>query len=104
MRTTDETIAEILDQVAGAGNTRSIKMMGEYVLYCNEKVVALVCANELVVKDTKQGRAFAPDLELMPAYPGAKPGLHVPADRRADTDWLAKLIKITADALPAKKN
>jgi TfoX/Sxy family transcriptional regulator of competence genes len=103
MRTTDETIAEILEQIAGAGGTRSIKMMGEYVLYCDEKVVALVCKNELVVKDTEQGRTFAPDLELISAYPGSKPGLHVPANRRADTKWLAKLIRITANALSAKK-
>jgi DNA transformation protein len=103
MHTTNETIAEILEQMAGAGNVRSIKMMGEYVVYCDEKVVALVCKNELVVKDTEPGRAFAPDLEHMSAYPGAKPGLHVPAERRKDTEWLAQLIRATADALPSKK-
>lgn len=77
-------------------------MMGEYVLYCDDKVVGVVCENELYVKFTDQCRAFAPDLELLPAYQGAKPGLHVPADRRADTVWLAELIQTTADALPAK--
>ena len=76
--------------------------MGEYVLYCDEKVVGLVVENELFVKFTEQGRAFAPDLELAPAYDGAKPGLHVPEDRRVDTVWLAELIRITAGALPAK--
>ena len=76
--------------------------MGEYVLYCDDKVVGLVVENELYVKFTEEGRVFAPDLELLPAYDGAKPGLHVPAERRSDTVWLGELIKITADALPAK--
>lgn len=102
MRTTEDTIVEILAQIAGAGDVRARKMFGEYALYCDEKVVALVCRNELVVKDTEQGRSFASELSLMPAYPGAKPGLHVPAERRDDTVWLAKLIRITADALSHK--
>jgi TfoX/Sxy family transcriptional regulator of competence genes len=78
-------------------------MFGEYALYCNEKVVALVCRDELVVKATPQGEVFASDLEHKSAYPGAKPGLYVPKDRWSDGAWLAELIRITADSLPAKK-
>ena len=29
-------------------------MLGEYVIYCNNKVVALVCDNKLFVKPTAQ--------------------------------------------------
>ena len=82
---------------------RARKMFGEYALYCDEKVVALVCRDELVVKDTPKGSEFASELEHMSAYPGAKPGLHVPRDRWDDRAWLAKFIQITADNVPAKK-
>lgn len=103
-RTKPETITELLDLLAPAlDDVRARKMFGEYALYCNEKVVALVCRNELVVKATVEGEALAPDLEHMSAYPGAKPGLHVPRDRWDDSMWLATLIRTTADALPAKK-
>lgn len=78
-------------------------MFGEYALYCNEKVVALVCRDELFVKDTQAGSVFAGTLERRPAYPGAKPGLYVPKNLWGDGVWLAKLIRITADTLPAKK-
>lgn len=101
MRTTEATIEELLQLLAPAGSVRARKMFGEYALYCDEKVVALACRDELFVKDTAEGRAFAPDLELEPAYPGAKPGLHVPRDNWHEGTWLAELVRVTADALPA---
>lgn len=102
MRTTEATIEELLQLIAPAGHVRARKMFGEYALYCDEKVVALVCRDELFVKDTVPGRTYAPDLELAPAYPGAKPGMHVPRSAWQDNTWLSKLIAITAGALPAK--
>lgn len=103
MSTTEQTIAKVLESIAPAENVRARKMFGEYAVYCDEKVVALVCDDELFVKDTAPGRQLAPDLKLAPAYPGAKPGIHVPHAQWADTKWLSDLIRVTADALPAKK-
>lgn len=103
MRTTEATISELLQLIAGAGDVRARKMFGEYALYCNEKVVALVCRDELFIKDTTEGRAYAPDLELAPAYPGAKPGIHVPRSKWQDDTWLVGFVRLTADALPMKK-
>ena len=102
-RTTPETVETLLECIAGAGDVRAQKMFGEYAVYCDEKVVALACSDELFVKNTDAGREIAPSLQLLPAYPSAKPGLHVPKDRWDDTIWMAKLIRITADALPRKK-
>ena len=34
-------------------------MFGEYALYCDGKVVALVCDDALYVKITEQGKVFA---------------------------------------------
>lgn len=102
-RTSQETVDYIIEQILNAGDVRSRKMFGEYAIYCDEKVVALACRDELFVKATDAGQKFAPDFELAPAYPGAKPGIHVLRDKWDDAAWLSKLIKITAEALPAPK-
>lgn len=102
MRTTEATIEELLQLIAPAGDVRARKMFGEYALYCDEKVVALVCRDELFVKSTSEGQAYAPSLELAPAYPGAKPGMHVPREDWQDGAWLSGLVRVTADALPTK--
>ncbi len=58
MATRQETIDFLLDQIAGAGNVRARKMFGEYALYLDEKVVALVCGDQLFVKITNPGKEF----------------------------------------------
>jgi TfoX/Sxy family transcriptional regulator of competence genes len=103
MATRQSTVDLILEQIAAAGNVSARKMFGEYGLYCGGKIVALVCDDQLLVKPTEGGRAFAPEAEQVPAYRGAKPSLLIEADRWEDADWLAKLIAITAAELPAPK-
>jgi len=76
-------------------------MFGEYGIWREGKVVALVCDDQLFVKPTAPGRALAADAIEAPAYPGAKPSLLIDAERWDDREWLAALIVATADALPA---
>lgn len=45
----------VLEQMQGAGALDHRKMFGEYAIYSNQKVVALVCDNQLFVKITAQG-------------------------------------------------
>ena len=106
MSTTQSTVDFILDQLRDAGNVRVQKMFGEYALYCDEKVVALVCDDTLFVKPTDAGRKFVgKDLEEGIACPGAKPSLLVSGDKIENRAWLGELIRITADniSLPKKK-
>ena len=44
------------DQMETAGTISYKKMFGEYAIYCDGKVVALVCDNQLFVKPTEGGR------------------------------------------------
>lgn len=78
-------------------------MFGEYALYCGEKVVALVCDDQLFVKITDAGRTLvgASYPEDSP-YPGAKAAFLVGADHIDDGERLAELIRLTAAALPAR--
>lgn len=70
----DPTLVEyLLDQMRDAGHLVSRKMFGEYAIYCNDKVVALVCDNQLFVKPTPKGKVHLEDVVESPPYPGAKP-------------------------------
>lgn len=100
---TDLSFVEfIVDQLEGAGLITYKKMFGDYALYCDGKVVALVCDNQLFVKPTPGGRIFAGNVSEAAAYPGAKLSLLV-GDKLEDREWIRKLIRITAKELPAPK-
>jgi TfoX/Sxy family transcriptional regulator of competence genes len=89
----------VADQMAGAGPVAYRKMFGEYAVYCDGKVVALICDNQLYVKPTEAGRAFIGAVVEAPPYPGAKPSFLI-GEQVEDGEWLARLVKLTADALP----
>ena len=92
----------VADQVSGAGTITTRFMFGEYALYCNEKVVGLICDNKLFVKPTDGGRAFIGTPTEAPAYTGAKPSFLI-EDKFEDREWISELVRITVKALPATK-
>ena len=92
----------ILDQLSSVNSARLRKMFGEYALYCNDKVVALICDKRLFVKITEEGKKFVGDEYLEGyAYKGAKASMLIDEDKIDDSAWLSELIRITADSLPA---
>lgn len=103
MASKQSTVDFIVDQMTGAGVVTARKMFGEYGLYCDGKVVALVCEDKLFVKPTAAGKAFAGKVKEAPAYSGAKPSLLIAPDKWDDPEWLSQLIKITAAELPLPK-
>ena len=103
MATRQVTADFLTDQVSSAGLIRNRKMFGEYALYCDEKVVALICDDKLFVKPTAPGKEFAGNPEEAPPYPGSKPFFLIEEDKWEDSAWLSELIRITAAALPAPK-
>jgi DNA transformation protein len=97
------TVDFILEQLAPLGNVRVRKMFGDYALYCDEKVVALICDDQLFVKYTVAGKEFAEGRYVEGcAYPGAKPSMDV-SYGIDDNEFLCGLIRITADSLPLPK-
>ena len=84
----------VVDQLGEAGRITLRKMFGEYAIYCNDLVVALVCDNQLFVKPTEAGRAYAGDLATAPPYPGAKLYLLI-ENQLEDRAWMAGLIRAT---------
>jgi len=92
----------VVEQIQNAGVIRYRKMFGEYALYCNEKVVALICDNQLFVKPTKAGKLFIGEIVEKPPYQGAKPSFLI-EDQIENRDWISNLISITEEELPTPK-
>ena len=104
MTTSQSTIDFLLDQLSGLPRVRARKMFGEYALYCQEKVVALVCDNQLFVKITPEGKALVGARYAEgQAFPGARPSMVIGAEEIEDADQLCELLRVTAAALPAPK-
>ena len=92
----------IADQIENAGIITYKKMFGEYALYSDGKVVALICDDQLFVKPTEGGRAYIKNVTEAPPYPGAKMSFLIDG-RMEDREWISGLIRITAKELPAPK-
>ena len=101
MATTQRTVDVLLEAMAGAGAVSAKKMFGEYGVYCDGKIVGLVCDDQLFMKVTAAGRAWLGDaVDEAPAYPGAKPSFRVDPERWDDAEWMAELVRVTARELP----
>jgi TfoX/Sxy family transcriptional regulator of competence genes len=97
-----EFVEYLCDQMRDAGCVRHRKMFGEFAVYCDDKVVALVCDDRLFVKPTPGGRAFIGEPVESPPYPGARPHFLVEAGID-DREWLTQLIRTTERGLPAPR-
>jgi len=98
MASDKEFIDFVAEQCAGAGNITHRKMFGEYAVYCNGIVVALVCDNQVFVKPTEAGRLYIGDVVEAPPYPGAK-NSYLIEDKFEDQEWFSELIGITEKEL-----
>lgn len=99
----DQSFVEfVANQMSATGNISYRKMFGEYAVYCDGKVVALVCDNQLFVKPTEAGRSYIGDVCEAPPYPGAKMYFLI-EDAFEDREWISGLIRITAKELPLPK-
>ena len=104
MTTKQGTVDYILDQLISIKNISTRKMFGEYALYCEGKVVGLICDDILYIKITEEGKKFIGKYYKEGyAYDGAKVSMQIDEDRIEERDWLSELIKITANNLPPPK-
>lgn len=100
---TDASFIDYLrDQIGTAGVVEFKKMFGEYAVYCDGKVVALACDNQLFLKPTDAVRALLGQVVEAPPYLGAKPYFLV-QERLDERATMIEAIRLTAAALPAPK-
>lgn len=92
----------VCDQAGEAGEVTFRKMFGEYAVYLEGKVVALICDNQLFVKPTQAGRDLLQEVVEAPPYPGAKDYFLI-ADNVEDRELVSRLFSLTAREIPATK-
>ena len=92
----------VVDQIEDAGVISFRNMFGEYVVYCEGKVVALICDNQFFIKPTEAGRSFIGDVVEAPPYPGAKPSFLI-EEHIEDKEWISTLVRLTQKELPEPK-
>jgi DNA transformation protein len=97
-----EFVGYVCDQIGGAGSISFRKMFGEYAVYCNGKVIALVCDNQFFLKPTHGGRSLIGNITEAPPYPGAKPYFLI-GDRLDDREWVSGLVRTTEKEIPLPK-
>ena len=99
----DQTFVDyICEQADLPGQVTYRKMFGEYALYLDGKVIALVCDNLLFVKPTPEGKTILGVTTDLSPYPGAKPHFRL-GDEIDDRERLRHLFRATYLALPMPK-
>lgn len=102
MASHQDFVEYLCTQIQDAGTVTYKKMFGEYGIYVNGKIVALICDDQLYVKPTEPGRAQLREVVESPPYEGAKPYFLV--ENVEDKSSLTRLILATYDALPEPKS
>jgi len=92
-------VAYVLDQIPAELAATTRKMFGEYGLFVEGRMPAMICDNQLFVKITEAGRQFLGDVPEAPPYPGAKPAFLM-GEEIEDPRRLGELLRITAEAMP----
>ena len=96
-----EYVKFIAEQLSELEEISYRKMFGEYGIYCDGKLFALICDNQLFIKITEAGKAMMPDLQTAPPYKGAKP--YFLFEQIDDSSVLTNFVTATCKELPPPK-
>lgn len=94
-----EFVEYVCDQIGGGGEISYKKMFGEFGIYCNNKVIGVICEDQFFLKKTSFGEnMLGSDVEEAAPYTNAK--LHFLIESLEDREFLAELIAGTCEELP----
>lgn len=100
---TDKVFVDfVLDQIEDAGEITAKRMFGEWGVFSDGKIFALICKSKLYVKATEAGRDFIKNPLEAPPYEGAKLAFLI-EDKLEDRVWLSELVRISLRELPEPK-
>ncbi len=104
MACTPEFIDSIIEILSPLGEVRSRKMMGDYVIYLNDKCIITACDNNAFIKKLPCLAPLMADAETGCAYQGAKEGYILPlSDPRTTRTVISTLWQALPDPKPKKK-
>ncbi|MDE7135020.1 MAG: TfoX/Sxy family protein [Muribaculaceae bacterium] len=101
MACTTDFIDFILEVLSPLGEVRSRKMMGDYVIYLNDKCVITACDNNAYIKKLPCIAELMADAEVGYAYEGAKEGYILSFD---DQQRARRVISTIWEELPFPKS
>lgn len=102
MASNQDFVDFVCGQIQNVGEISAKKMFGEYGIYSDGKIFALICDNHLYIKPTQNGKDFIGKAKEAPPYPGANLYLLI-EEQIEDSDWLSQLVRITLEHLPESK-
>lgn len=103
MASNQEFVDFVVNQIENEGDIIAKKMFGDYGVFCNKKIFALICDNQLFIKPTEPGRIFIGEPTEAPPYPGAKPSFLIEENLIENSIWLSELVRVSVVALPDPK-
>ena len=104
MATQKETIEFILGKLRDRSRFSARAMFGEYALYADRKVVALVCDDLLYVKILPASQALERLCDKGEPYPEAKPHYLVEEGQLSTLENLPAILGAVAASIPEKKS
>jgi TfoX/Sxy family transcriptional regulator of competence genes len=102
MATAGDTVEFILAKLRPSERFTAKAMFGEYALYADGKVVALICDDRLYVKMIPASSELEAACEQGEPYKGAKPHYIVDEALLSTMDRLPRILLAVAKSLPAK--
>ena len=103
MSTQPGTIEFVLEKLRDRMRFSARAMFGEYALYADNKVVALVCDDLVYVKIGPASAALETECEKGNPYPGASPHYIVEEGQFSSMHQLPSILLAIAAAAPARK-
>lgn len=103
MSTQKETIELILAKLEHAPRFFARPMFGEYGIYADEKIIGLICNDELFIKILPASAELEAHCRKGPPYPGAKPHYVVELAQLSTLTNLADTLFALAKSIPAAK-
>jgi TfoX/Sxy family transcriptional regulator of competence genes len=103
MATQKETVEFILEKLAHPDRFSVRAMFGEYTLYADDKVVALICNDLLYVKILPASQELEAKCDKDAPYRGAKPHYVVEEAQLSRLERLPTILMEVAASLPNKK-
>ncbi len=101
MACSNDYIDFVLEVLSPLGEVRSRKMMGDYVIYLNDKCIITACDNNAYVKKLPCIEQLMQDAEVGCAYKGAKEAYILTFE---DPVFARKVISSLWDSLPYPKS
>ncbi len=101
MASSKEFLEYILEQLSEVEEITYRAMMGEYIIYCKDRIAGGIYDDRLLIKPVKSAIDYVSDIRYEVPYEGAKEMILI--EEVDNKEYLTKLFKAIYDDLPTPK-